>query len=391
MRLIAATPIAFLVFSHAVSASPSGDWCETLKASTSYLYEDAENTIIQSFKIGNRLHWQAYHLNGKDQAGNSFHHSDNEFRRFRPSTKIAFLRYFTLDLSANLVSDRHFAKGETDWQFQNYGKSILTFDIRNLFEISDFDKLAFSYGRQKLSVTYEGMQSSDRFITIERSATANMLSGGRYPTGLNLAVGKMPWLLNFGIYNGIDEKSLEASHEGLAYFVSFDYQLSDSWALRTDVIVNNLSETHQNIFTYDWGGSINLIYDKESFGLLATLALADNGSQPAGRGGDYYGIVIMPWIWIIPEKTQLVFQYNRLESSQPAAIRANTRYLAGSQAFAPVNSGRGDQLDTFYLGINQYLCSKKLRLMVGAEYDILRTPGGHVETLTTSMAIRLSF
>jgi len=369
-------------------AVKSGDWCEALRAGPGKFRDNPESPYLQSFQLTNRIQWQTWFLDGEDATGNSFHHSGNEFRRFRPKVKIGFLRYFSLDLAANLVSDRRFAGGERDLQFQDYDKTVLTFDIRKAFDVPYFDMLDISYGRQKLAVTQEALLAADDIITIERSAISNQLFGSRYPTGVNLRFGKKPWLATLGYFPGIDRQSFDNSTPGEAWYAAFDYRLTSSWTLRADAVLNRFSASVPEI-SYDWAGSLNVIYDKQPYGLIATFALGDNGSAPAGRGGDFGGVVLMPWFWIVPEKTQAVFQYANAGSDQPAAIRANARYLA--TATAAVSSGRGDELHTLYLGLNRYLCGNALKLMAGIEYADLATPVGNVESFTYSLAVRMYF
>lgn len=369
-------------------AEQPGDWCAALSSQPGKFYDNPENPYLQSILLTNRIHWQGYYFNGEDSAGDSFHHSGSDIRRFRPKLRTTFLHYFTLDLIASLVADRHFSGGGTDWQFQDYDNTVVNFDIRKAFTVTYFDHLDISYGRQKLTVTKEALQGADDLITIERSAISNQIFGGRYPTGVNLRFGKKPWLATLGYFPGIDGQSFDNSSPGEAWYAAFDYTLNHSWTLRADAVLNRFSALVPEI-SYDWATSINATYDKAPFGLIATVALGDNGTAPGGRGGNFGGAVLMPWIWIVPEKTQAVLQYNYSTSDQPAAIRANNRYLA--TASAAVNSSRGDELHSIYLGVNQYLCGNALKLLAGIEYEHLRTPAGNVEALTAALAVRMYF
>ncbi|MGJ8644054.1 MAG: hypothetical protein ACSHX9_11640 [Luteolibacter sp.] len=377
------------IFMVGSAAASIGDWLKPLGDSPGLLFDEPDATYLQSVKIGSRFHWQAYAISGNDTNGNSFLDTGTEFRRFRPSIRVGLLKYFTLDASANLVSDRRFAGGETDWQFQNYDRTLVTFDAGKAFSIGDFDTLALSYGRQKLTLTSENLSSADRIITIERSALANTFFAGRYPTGFFLRLGDGSWLATFSYLNGFDNRSFDNSTPGSAWFASLDYTFSENWKLRADAFLNRFGSSTRSSIPFRHAASLNAIYDRDPFGLITTVAYGDNGSTPGGRGGAFGGIVIMPWFWIIPKKTQAVFQYSLLTSDQASAIRANSRYLAAAPT--AINSRRGDELHTLYLGINQYLRGKTLRLMAGLEYANLHTPAGTVDSFTTTFAVRHSF
>ena len=228
-------------------------------------------------------------------------------------------------------------------------------------------------------------------LTVERSTISNQVFGGRDPTGINLTAGKNDWLASVQVFSGIDREAFAPQIDGLAYFASLDYTPEGKWSYRADATLNHLSTRDQTFFTYDWAGSLNATFDAEPFGFLGTFALGDNGEQAAGQGGMFFGIVLMPWFWIVPEKTQAVFQYGHSGASEAQGIRANSRYLAGSQFHADVNSGRGDSLDTCYLGLNQYLCGNNLKLMAGIEYADLNTPVGKTDSFTYNFAARFFF
>jgi hypothetical protein len=383
-----AVAAAILLSGIAFAASP-GDWCRTLGGSPGLLLDEPESPFIQSLSFRSRLHWQAYAISGSDTAGKSFSNSGTEFRRFRPSVSIGLLRYFTIDASINLVSDRRFAGGEPDWQFQDYDKTLLTFDARKAFGMESLDTLTFSYGRQKLAVTSESLDSSERILTIERSAISNTFFSGRYPTGFSARFGEGPWLATLSYLQGFDDRAFDNSTPGRAWFASLDYTVSENWKLRGDAFLNNFGSSTRVEIPFEKAVSLNATYDRKPFGFLATLAYGDNGNAPGGRGGGFGGIVIMPWFWIVPEKTQAVLQYGLLVSDQASAIRANSHYL--STAPAVVNSGRGDELHTIYAGINQYVCGNNLKLMAGVEFARLHTPIGTADSISSVFAARLSF
>lgn len=373
------------------SAAGNGDWCSGLRG-LGKIYSDPENPYLQSLTLYARLHYQASHIDGDDNLGNSFHNSADNYRRARVGAKVDFLRYFSAKAMIDAVLDNRYRGGELDWGYRRFDSATLTFDIAEAFRIGALDTLSLTYGRHILTLTSEMAISSNNIISIERSAITNKLHNDARPTGFSLQAGKDGWLVTAAVFSTEDDSDfLGGFNDGLAYFAAIERTVSENLSFRLDGVVNDTSAGDDDIVSYDWATSFNVIWDEKPYGVLATVVLGDNGALPGGRGGAFYGFTVMPWVWIVPEKLQAVFQYSLSGSDEPAGIRANLRYLTGSQNIASVNSGRGDELHTFYLGLNHHLCGDNLKLMGGIEYASLETPGGHVSALTYTLATRVFF
>jgi len=105
--------------------------------------------------------------------------------------------------------------------------------------------------------------------------------------------------------------------------------------------------------------------------------------------------MVMPYCWIIDEKLQWVGQYEHGSASDADGFRINSRYgrARGTDGTSgiDVNSGRGDNHNSFYTGLNYYLCGQNLKIQGGIEYQTMDTPVGDFDTLTYLLAFRTYF
>jgi hypothetical protein len=386
--ILAAMIFAFPAMS---SAEGNGDWCSGLRG-VGKIHSDPENTYFQSLTLFARLHYQADHIDGDDNLGNSFQNSSDNYRRARVGAKADFLRLFSVKAVIDLVNDNRFRGAELDWGYRRFDSATLTFDLAEAFQIGALDALALTYGRHVFILTSEMATSSNLIMTIERSAIANKVHNDARPTGLSVQAEKDGWLVTAAVFSSEDDSEfIGGFNDGIAYYAAIDRTVSKNLSFHLDAVVNDTSTGDDDIIGYDWASSFNVIWDDKPYGMLSALVLGDNGALPGGTGGAFHGFTVMPWFWIAPEKLQAVFQYSFSGSDEASGIRANARYLAASQNIASVNSGRGDGLHTVYLGLNHHFCGDNLKLMGGIEYASLETPGGNVRALTYSIAARVFF
>lgn len=386
-----AIALGILACGTAAAQTRNGDWCTGL-ADIGKIHSDPGNPFLESLSLEGRIHHQAAHIDGEDNLGNGFDESFDDFRRVRFGGKAQFLRYFTAQTAVDFVLDNRFRGGELDWGFEQFEKATITFDMKRAFSVDPLDSLTLTYGVSKFAMTSEVRESSNNIITIERSAIANKVHAAAQPTGFTLSAGKNGWLASAALLSTEDDSdTIGGFMDGLIYFAAVDYKASESLTYSLDGVISDASPGEDDILGYDWASSFNVVCDQSPYGILGTVVLGDNGAEAGGRGGSFHGLTVMPWYWIIDGKLQTVFQYSHSGSDEPAGIRAHTRYLAGAQNIASVNSGRGDELHTFYLGLNWYLCGHNLKLMGGAEYADLTTPAGGVDALTYTIAVRMKF
>ncbi len=372
----------------APAASNSGDWCSWLQSKPGTLYKNADNPILQGFHIGGRFQWQAAYVDGRDANGDDFHDGDGDFRRFRLESKTDFLRFFTAKVNVNLVNDQSFAGGDTDWGYDTFDEALLSFDIGKAFGSGPLDSLKLNYGRHKFVISEEARMSSKEIITIERSAISNKVYGSARPTGVTIDAAKGPWTATFGVFSGEDDSEFIGGwNDGEAYYFALGWKYSDTLRFTADYVENNPSGA-DDFLGYERSGSLNAVYESGRVGFLGSLIAGDNGDRvAAARQGDFFGVVAMPWYWLVDEKLQAVFQYQLAVSDEPQGLRLNSRYLRDELA----GGGRGDEHHSAYLGVNYYLCGHNAKVMAGVQYDHLDTPAGSLDGLSWLVAFRTAF
>lgn len=373
------------------SAAPnSGDWCSWLQGKPGTLYRNAENPFLQYVRIGGRFQYQAGYVDGEDVTGRDFNDTYDDYRRVRFETKLEFLRYFAADIKINMVNDSRSSGGDLDWGYDTFDVAIFTFDIGKAFGIGPFDSLKLNYGRFKVDTTEEARMSSKDIITLERSAIANKLYGvNNRATGVTLDAALGKWSGTVGAFSSEDDSDFIGGwNDGIAYYLSLQHQTTDEWRFVIDFI--SLDEGGvDNYLGYDRAVAFNAVYEKDRAGLLSTLVTGENTGNVPNRGGDFHGLVVMPWYWIVEEKLQAVLQYQYSGASESEGIRTNSRYVRAQHSpGVNVNGGRGDELHTIQLAFNYHLCGHNAKIMTGIEYATLDSPAGDVNALTYLVGFR---
>lgn len=372
--------------------SQNGDWCSWLQSKPGTIYKNKDNPFLQSLQIGGRVQYQASYVDGEDRNGRDFNDTYSDFRRVRIESKTEFLQFFTIKAGINVVADGRRSGADLDWGYQDFDEAYIAFDIKKAFGAGALDSLNVQYGRHKFNMTEEVHMSSKEIYTIERSAIANKLYGANSrPTGLTLNGSKGAWSATLGIFSGEDDSEFIGGWgDGQAYYLSVAYQQSDSLRYVLDFVQNDQSGA-DDFLGYEWATAFNVIYSDGPFGVLGTAVLGENNDAGA-RGGSFHGLVAMPWYWIVEDKLQAVFQYQYSGSSESQGIRTNSRYVRSQHSpGVNVNGGRGDELHTFYTGLNYLICGDNAKIMAGIEYAALDNPAGDVDAFTYSMAFRMFF
>jgi len=393
--LLAGEPVSS---SKSKSKSNNGDWCELLQDKPGVLYKNRKNPWISRVQVGGRFQWQAAYVDGEDVNGIDYNDTYDDYRRVRLESKVELLRYFSINAKFNVVSDDRRTGGELDWGYDSFDELVLSFDIKEAFDLSGIDKLRINYGRQKFNATEEGHQSSKEIITVERSAISNKLYGdNNRPTGLTLDIENGRWFTTLGIFSGdVESEALGKWSYGEAYYASVSYKLNGEWRFVWDHLQNNAAGG-QDFAGYEWVTTPSAVYEQGDFGMVINGVIGDNGDVDNGNGigrqGGFGGFVLMPWYWVVPEKLQAVVRYQFQASEEEEGIRLNSRYVRADHdnAAIDVNNGRGDEHHAIYLGLNYYLCDHNAKIMSGVEYDHLETPDGPAKSMSYFFAFRTHF
>ena len=385
--------------------SNSGGWCEWLDDSPGKLYENKKNPWIQSLEIGGRFHYQISYQDGTDVNGRDYNDTYDEYRRFRLETKVRFLQFFELDLDANLVDDRRFRNGpdnDLDWGYDDFNSATIGINLDKFIKDDPFEKLELVYGAIRLPITEERRQSSNEIYTIERSLLSNRLSGeNSSPTGLMLEVETEAWAGVLGVFSAEDDSDFIGGwNDGQFYLASLTWKPKKDFSITMDYVLNDADGT-DDALGYQSAFALGTTYEEDRWGIIGSWVYGDNGfgdptdsdRNRANRQGDFYGVTVMPWYWLVEEKLQLVFRYEYVNSQESEGIQLTSRYVRGSHddATVDVNNGRGDLYQAYYLGLNYHLCGNNAKVMGGVLYEDLNTPGGDVDAITYTLAFRTYF
>ena len=375
-----------------VAPAPAGDWCNSLKTFGMF-HQDKNAQFIQELKFFGRMQWQYASIDGDDVNGDSFENDFTSFRRVRVGSQVKFLNNFTLKGNINIVEEEARGGGVESLAYQNFDEVHLTYKLK---DVAGLDSLAFRYGRHKIDMDYESLQSSKKIKTVERSSLTNKVYAPRY-TGLKVIAERDDWTGTLGLLSLDDNDAIGGWSHGNAIFLSsqqeafggntgvhFFYNLDADGSGDDEVGVG-----------YEWAASA--YYEREigNWNFMANLTYGDNGDADYtgndDRTGSFYGITIMPSTFIIEDKLEFVAKYAYQASEESEGIRTNSRYFRAGDNGADVNSGRGDSHHSLYAGLNYYMCGHNSKIMTGVEYETLDTPDGDADATTLWAAYRMYF
>lgn len=383
-----------------------GDWCEWLGGRPGTFHRQPENPWVQEAGIFGRLHWQAAEVDGSDINGEDFGEGVLDLRRLRFGGYVAFAQVLRLRVDANFVDDQRSEGGELRLGFQDLDAALLSFDAKKAFGIDALDSLRIDYGRFNFVIGSEVRTSSNLLLTVERSAIANKVFGGYRPTGIGFAATKGRWEVegalfstdaNAGGFNRNTE-GLAAWNDGLAYFGSVAYRADERLRFRWDLLWNDADRGEDSLWRYGWATVFTTGYDLDRWGVTTDLYLGDNGDESnevpdPDEQGLFWGVVVLPYFWLVENRVQLVARYQYGGSEQSSGVRVNSRYDRdiGGLVEAPINEGRGNRHHATYLGANFHLCGDNLKILTGIERDWMNAPGAGTEGDFSSMTYWIAF
>ncbi|MEK7953885.1 porin [Luteolibacter soli] len=376
-----------------------------------------ENPWVQSLVFEGRYHWNAAYIDGEGTNGRDFSETYTDARRFRLGGKIGFLNYFAYKGVVNMVDDQRFNGGELHYGYEDFDESYFTFDLVKAFSISGVDALTLNYGRFKWHGGLEARTSSNALITVERSALSNKLYQSARPTGVFVTATKGRLSGIFGVSStdegtddaGVDTGNVEGWggwNDGVMFNTELVYSATDDLRFGWEFIYNNADERfhdEDSLLDYRWATTLSGEYAIGNGGVSVEGFLGDNGGADmqsnAKRRGNFWGVVVMPYYWIVPAKLQAVVQLMYAGAEEDQGIRTNSRYVRATNYGGGgnpniVNGGRGDELFTAYAGLNYLVCGDNLKFQLGAELSHLETPNvgdGDVDALTWQFGFRTFF
>lgn len=381
--------------------SNPGDWSTWLQNKPGIIFKDKENPYIQEIQIEGRFQYQTAFVDGENIAGEDISETFDEFRRVRLGVKAKFLQYFGLKYQANLVNDGRIGSGgELDWGYDSIDEAYISFDLAKALGNTGFDELSLVYGRQKFLFGTEAHESSTKLLTVERSALSNKVFGSFRPTGLTVEGVRGPLAFAASLYSsttdGDDNEEFNGFQDSFSVLLNASYQVNDRLLLRADYSYNDSEggDVEDSVIDYLWALGIGAEYDAGAWGVNADIIYGDNGDAAlaggAERGGDFYGVQVTPWTWLVKDRLQLVGQYQFQGSDEGEGIRNNSRY-GRARGITGVNGGFGDAHHSVYTGLNYFIFGHNAKIQGGVEWQTVDTPTGDFNTLTYVLAFRTFF
>lgn len=379
--LLSATPLIALILNGKVISG------ELDKAVIDDKMPVEQNTICDIFdkavlyKNEDYLPFQKFALSGRLQADTAFFDADQgeydslEWRRFRMGFKSTHFDHFTIHAEADLDlvdSDPLYTK-LTD-AYVGWSKS---------------DALEIKIGKQGALFTMDGATSSKSLIRMERSLLSNNLwFTEEYFTGASASGEIGNWVYNTGIFasdGGPEFGDFEAGYFGL-FSIGYDFAEAiglDTALVRGDYVYNDPTGNGiLNTRSLSNVVSLNATLEKGKWGLRTDFSTACGW----GTQSDLDAIAIMPY-YNISDDWQLVASWNYVTSDQLNGVRLD-RYENR------IVSGRSDEANEFYFGVNRYICGHKLKWQAGVEYTTAEdaaNDGGAYDGWGFSSGIRISW
>ena len=371
------------------------EFCDIFDIPTIY---ESDSGFIRSVALTGRYHGQ-WISQSEDTLGplvsdDGYHNFQH--RRFRQGIEVGFANDITFSASMN-ISD---GSGGAGAHGLTYGRFFNDFDEINLEWAPSKDTYVI-IGKQKQKITIENETSSNKILTIERSAITNEVVSDK-PWGVTYGFKALGIKHEVGAWvYGIDEDS-DGETWGIADFdsrggatyrataklteateVHFDYQFTNN----SDGVVrpegsadDDLASVYEHVLT---------LGTKSKFGELGLITDFIVGINRVGQGGtgpdiqdgnDTYGFLVMPY-YNITDKLQVVGRWAYLDQGREQRPQ---RYDQRQKV---------EEYHTFYAGLNYYICGDNLKLMAGYEYatgDQFGTDS-ELDTSTWMLGMRVSY
>ncbi|MEO0413712.1 MAG: porin [Verrucomicrobiota bacterium] len=357
---------------------PAWSPCDLYDLTT--LYSNSDNPFIQKVKLQGRYHGQYEHI---DVDGGPFTDDASwNHRRFRLGAKIDLLNNMQFAFNYNVANGRQFTQGD----FID-GLEDMTLKIKPSFVDS------VTLGKMKNKITREESISSNDIKTLERSHFVNSYNAGR-PWGVEVGQEAFGLKHAFGLFTGgaydndgmqsrfpnFENGGLMATYRAEKDLgdasLHFDYQYSD-WTGR-DNVSRYLGSNARNLF------ALGYVKEGDLGGLLVDLMYADDIRQAAGNAAldsGAFGLTILPH-YNITDNLELVGRYAYASQVDDENPFDNVR---------GTNSDWVQDLHTFYVGLNYYICGSNLKTMLGYEYatgESIRNGGTDYNAGAFSFAVR---
>ena len=332
-------------------------------------HENEDDSTVQSVLFSGRFQYEYAAVNGDQES-----HQEWNVRRLRLGVKSTFFNQFTLHTEAE------FNPQETDPFYMRLTDFYL--------EWSRSERMALTFGKQSVGFTMEGSTSSKELLTIDRSNLANNLWFTReYMSGVSVSGELSNWIYQVGAYSA-GEANREFGRFNGSYFglvvIGYDFRdsLGVSEALLAGHYVYQNPDPDNNGRQLQHVTSVNFKFEDDRWGFRADLS---TGSGYLGQS-DLWGVMAMPF-FNVTRRFQVVGRHTYLRSENPNGVR-----LARYENRA--TSGRGNEYNEAYLGINYYFYGHKLKLQSGVQFGEMTdsaNDGGAYSGVSFATGLRVSW
>ena len=331
------------------------------------LYQNADDPVIQSLEFTGRFQLDYAVI---DQA--DFHELD--IRRFRVGGKATLFHEFTVHAEVDLAP-------EQDPVYARLTDAYVSW--------SPYENFAITAGKQSAPFTMDGSTSSKELLAIDRSNLANNLwFPQEYIPGLSASGKPGHWRYRLGVFSSGSADREFGKFDGKYFFLTtLGYDFAESLGahvalLAADYVYNEPDPRNSFTRPLNQIGSLHFKYETGQWGFRTDLT---GGIGYLGQS-DLWGIMFMPH-YQLTRRLQVVARYTFLQSADNNGVRF-ARYED------QVVSGRGDQYQEFYAGLNYYFYGHKLKVQTGVQHAKMRdhaNDGGQYSGWAWTTGLRISW
>jgi phosphate-selective porin OprO/OprP len=308
------------------------------------LYENEENRVIQSLVLSGRF--QLDYANVDADQGD---HDEWNIRRFRFGAEAQLFGKLTVH-------------GEVELNPQEHDPLYVRLTDMYL-EWAESELVVATLGKHSAPFTMDGATSSKELIAVDRSnLTNNLWFTQEYFPGVSLEGERGAFRYHAGLYSSGSMNREFGEFDGSAFgLVVVGYDFAKRLGVDEAVLAGNY--VHQgadedNTFTRPFAnvGSLNFKLHAGPWNLRTDLAAGDGHMGQS----DVWGFMAMPF-YDLGAGFQLVGRYTFIQSDEINGVRLATYENQ-------VVSGRGDEYNELYLGLNYYFYQHKLKLQTGVQF-----------------------
>lgn len=338
------------------------------------LYNNPDNPWVQELSIVGRQQVDWYHFDGEH--GGEHSTADNFVnRRTRIGFKSKVFKTFTLHSEVDLNLE---GEGEV---YNKITDAYVKWSPDKRFNVT--------VGKHGAKFTLDGTTSSTGLITIDRSNVANNFwFPEEYMPGVSFNGDIAKWSYNVGYFSSGDANSEFGDFSAGSFLLlsgGYDFaEMLDSKkaAVRLDYVYQDPNDGNDFTRANEHVVSLNGQYEKGRWGLYADIDYAEGyDSLPNLVGGQITPSVTFCETW------QGVLRYTGIHSDGDNGIRP-ARYENR------IETGRGDEYNEIYLGLNKYFYGHKLKWQTGIQYADMNdsaNDGGDYDGWGITTGLRMSW